>query len=187
MSSQKDVTQLLNAWANGDQSARDKLLSLIYPDLKRRARSLMRWERSDHTLQPTALIHEAYIRIVGEADTDWENREHFYKFATTVMRRILVDYARMRGADKREGSRKKLTLDELGLPAEEKDIDLLALDEALTQFEKVDPLRSGIVELRFFGGFSVEEVAELTRLSVATVKRYQRTALAWLRDSIENS
>jgi RNA polymerase sigma factor (TIGR02999 family) len=184
--SPNNVTQLLKAWRQGDQIARDKLLSMVYPDLRRRAGLLMRRERSNHTLQPTALINEAYIRLVGESDTNWESREHFFKFATKIMRQLLVDYARTRAAEKRGGSRQKLSLDDVGLATKEKDIDLLALDEALTQFEKVDPQRSEVVELRFFGGFSNEEVAELTQRSTATVKRYLRTALAWLRDKIEN-
>lgn len=180
----KNVTELLKAWSHGDQSARDDLLLIIYPDLRRRAGAFMRRERPNHTLQPTALINEAYIRLVDQSSTTWQDREHFFKVASKVMRQVLVDYARAHAAEKRGGGLAKLSLDDIEL-GKERDIDLIALDEALTGFEKIDPRRSGLVELRFFGGFSVEEIAEFTSVSDSTVKRDLRTALAWLRSEMD--
>ena len=182
-----NITQLLKALSGNDQTARDKLFALIYRDLRKRAGALMRWERPNHTLQPTALINEAYIRLVGDAEVDWRDREHFFKFATKVMRHILIDSARKHGADKRGGPLQRVLLDDVELSAKQKDIDLLALDEALTEFEQLDPTRSAVVELRYFGEFSIEEIAELTKLSPATVKRYLKTCLAWMRNRIEGS
>jgi RNA polymerase sigma-70 factor (ECF subfamily) len=177
----QNVTELLKAWSDGNETARDDLLRAIYPDLRRRAGARMRRERPDHTLQPTALINEAYIRLVGQASADWEDREHFFKLVSKIMRQVLIDHARGHAAGKRGGGGPKLSLDDIPESGEEMDVDLLALDEALTRFETMDPRRSALVELRFFGEFSIAEIAGLTGVSESTVKRDLSVAFAWLQ------
>ena len=180
MSSAPRVTELLLAWGGGDQSAFDNLLPLIYDELRRLAAHYLRRERQGHTLQPTALVHEAYLRLVDQTQTRWENRAHFFGAAAQAMRRILVDHARQHKAAKRGGAEQRVTLDEGLAFAPERGLDLLALEDALIKLEQVDPQRSRLVELRFFGGLSTEEVAEVMGVSAATVSRQWRAAKAWL-------
>jgi RNA polymerase sigma-70 factor, ECF subfamily len=182
--SEENVTQLLKAWSEGDQSARDQLWAIVYPSLRRIAGAHMWHERANHTLQPTALIHEAYIRLAGQSSGDWDSRVPFFKLASNVMRHVLVDYARERAARKRGGGWDNLTLDEAIARGEERDIDLITLDEALAKYETVDPEMCTLVELRYYGGFSTDEIAMMFKVSESTVKRDLRTALAWLRSEM---
>lgn len=183
----KDVTELLIRVSSGDEEAHSELMQAVYDELHRCARFFMRRERPDHTLQATALVHEAYIRLVRQKDVQWQNRAQFYAVAAQLMRRILVDYARNRQADKRMGNRLKLTLDEALEVADRKDLDILLLDEALSELAKFDPRQSRIVELRFFSGLSVEETAEVLGISTATVMREWRIAKMWLYSEINRS
>lgn len=178
--SEKGVTQLLLAWSDGDQNALEELLPLVYDELHRMARNYMRRERSNHTLQPTALIDEAYLRLINQAETNWQNRAHFFGVAASIMRKILIDHARYRGAKKRGAGNEDLPLDEALLRQGERDAELLDLDEALRRFEKIDPEKSRIIELRFFGGLSNEETAEVLGVSNSTIKRQWKIAKAWL-------
>jgi RNA polymerase sigma factor (TIGR02999 family) len=184
--SSTDVTRLLVAWSNGDKAAFDQLVPLVYDELRRLAISHLRRQRSDHTLQPTALVHEAYCRLVAEDGIRWQSRVHFLGMATRMMRCILVDHARRRHAAKRGGHALRLSLEaaDLSLPARE--VNLIALDDALKDLAAIDPKQSQIVELRFFGGLGIEETAELLGISPATVKREWRTARAWLYHEINN-
>jgi RNA polymerase sigma factor (TIGR02999 family) len=176
-----DVTHLLGALRKGDRQALDALLPLVYGEMRAVAARALRGERGDHTLQPTALVHEAYLRMVGGENVPWQNRAHFVGCAARVMRNILVDHARARRADKRGGGGHKVTLtDALGL-AEERDLDLIALDDALHALAAFDEQKSRIVELRYFGGLSEEEVAEVLGVSERTVRRGWTMAKAWLR------
>ena len=179
-SPERDVTQLLVDWSHGDESAFAQLTPLIYDELRRLARSHLRRERAGHTLQTTELVHEAYLRIVDQRRVRWQNRAQFYAIAAQMIRRILVDRARSRQAQKRGAARPRLSLDEAGPVAERQDLDLVALDEALEGLSKLDPQQSRIVELRFFAGLSVEETAEVLQISPATLKRQWTTARAWL-------
>ena len=179
-----DVTQLLKAMANGDQKAADDLLPLVYAELHRLAKSYMRRERPDHTLQATALINEAYLRLARE-DTDWNNREHFIGVAANVMRRVLVDYARAHKAEQRGGGLKRVEMhDELFVSAEKLD-EVAALDEALQQLELHNPRQAKVVELRYFGGLSVEQIASLLKVSPRSVKRDWSVARIWLFRELE--
>ena len=183
--SQPDVTQLLLDWSKGDQASLDKLLPVVYQELRRLAQHYVKQERPDHTLQATALVHEAYLKLIDTKSVAWQNRAHFFAVAAQVMRHILVDMARQRRAQKRGGGQ-KVSLDEaLGLPDEEGGVDLVALDEALDRLAEVDPQQSRIVELRYFGGLSVEETAEALGVSPTTVKREWRVARAWLKREIQ--
>ena len=178
-----EVTALLQRWSRGDQEALEQLIPLVYEKLRQLASSRLRAERPGHTLQPTALVNEAYLRLVGQKKVAWQNRSHFYGIAAQMMRRILVDHARRRGAAKREGGvRFVVTIEEEGAP--DRDIELLELDSALSDLGRLDPRQARIVELRFFGGLSVEETAEVAGVSTATVKREWRTARAFLRREI---
>jgi RNA polymerase sigma factor (TIGR02999 family) len=182
--SQPDVTKLLLEWSNGDAQSLEKLLPLVYQELRRLARHYLRQERPDHTLQATALVHEAYFKLIDTDNVQWQNRAHFFGVAAKVMRHILVDMARQRRARKRGGGH-KLPLDEaLGVPDEPGNVNLVALDEALNKLAKVDPRQSEIIELRYFGGLSVEETAEALGVSPTTVKREWRMARAWLLQEI---
>lgn len=175
-----DLTAWLVAWRNGDQAAESRLVAAVYEDLRRIARRRLRAERSDHSLAPTALVHEAYVRLVGLRRLQWQNRAQFFAIAARVMRRILVDHARGHGAEKRGGSGVKVPLTEhLGatLPAE---VDLLDLDSALTRLAAVHPGHAHLVELRFFGGLTIEEAAEVLDRSPAALKRDWAVARAWL-------
>lgn len=180
------ITQLLCEWSEGNQAAVDQLMPLVYDELRRLARSYLRRERPDHTLQSTALVHEAYIRLIDQHSVNWQNRAHFFGIASQMMRRILVNHALARGAAKRGGPATKLSLDE-AVRFEQPDVDLIALDEALKEMETLDPRQARIVELRFFGGLSIEETAEVVNLSPATVKREWSTARLWLRRQISKT
>lgn len=177
------VTQLLQQLSAGSDAAADQLIPLIYAELHDIAERQMRRERGDHTLQPTALVHEAFLRLVGNHDANWQNRQHFLGVAAQAMRRILVDHARRQKAQKRGGGGEKIELDEalMGGADDPTSIDLEALDQALTRLTELDPRQARIVELRFFGGLSVEETAEVVGISPATVKRDWQFAKAWLK------
>ena len=174
------VSVLLQAWARGDVQARDALVPLVYRDLRRRAAAYLRRERSDHTLQPTALVHEAYMRLVGQERVAWRNRAHFFGIAAQVMRRILVDYARERGAAKRPRAALRVDLDDGVGAVRPLDCEVLLLDRALEELKERDPQQAQIVELRYFGGLSEQEVGAVLSLSRATVTREWQTARAWL-------
>jgi RNA polymerase sigma factor (TIGR02999 family) len=174
------VSDLLRSWGRGNVQARDDLLPLVYRELKRRAAAHLRQERRDHTLQPTALVHEAYLRLIGQDRVAWQNRSHFFGIAAQMMRRILVDHAREHQAAKRPGAGLRVALDDrLGasLPI---DCEVLLLDQALDDLTRVDARQAQIVELRYFGGMSEQEVARVLSLSRATVTREWQTARAWL-------
>ncbi len=173
-------SHLLAAWNDGDRAARDRLMQLVYNELRGVARAYMRRERSDHTLQATALVHEAYLRLAGGVAIEWKDRAHFFRAAAQAMRRILVDHTRSLKAAKR-GQGRKVVLEETRLISPSLDLDLLDLDGALGELEKLDERQARIVELRFFAGLTVEETATTLELSPATVKREWRTAKAWLR------
>ena len=179
-----DVTQLLSQWTDGDPRALDELLPLVYDELRRLARIYLQRERSEHTLQSTALVHEAYLRLVNQ-DVSWQNRAHFFGIAAQMMRRVLVDHARGRNASKRGDGVCRVTLDEEIMGAGEKDVDVIALDEALTSLAKFDPQQSRIVELRFFSGLSIEDTSEVLKISPATVKRDWAMAKAWLHREMQ--
>ena len=180
MPSTTRVTELLQAWGGGDQAAFDELLPIVYDELRRLAGHYLRRERPNHTLQPTALVHEAYLRLVDQRQMQWQNRTHFFGAAAQVMRRILVDHARQHGAAKRGGAEQRVTLDEGVAFARERDVNLLALDDALNRLAEVDPQMSRLVELRFFGGLSIDDTAQVLGVSEATVTRQWRAAKAWL-------
>jgi RNA polymerase sigma factor (TIGR02999 family) len=176
----RTVTQLLLAWREGDRSALDRLMPLVYEELRRLAAHYMRGERTGHTLQTTALVNEAYLRLVDHKNIQWQNRTHFFAVASQAMRRVLVDHARSRGYAKRGGGSHRVTFDEGALISHEQDPDLLALDEALSRLSAIDPRKAQIVELRYFGGLSVEETAEVLKVSAVTVMREWSKAKAWL-------
>jgi RNA polymerase sigma-70 factor (ECF subfamily) len=173
------VTLLLKAMKNGDESAAGKLLPLVYNELHRLAKSYMRRERPDHTLQPTALINEAYLRLAQDS-VDWQSRQHFIGVAANVMRRLLVDHARARNAEVRAGGLERVELEEGLMVSNERSSEVLALHDALTHLEAVDPRQAKVVELRYFGGFSVEEIGALLEMSPRTVKRHWALARIWL-------
>ena len=176
----RDVTGLLRAWALGDLAARDQLVEVVHQELRRRAASRLRRERPGHVLQPTALVHEAYLRLVDQQHTDWQSRGQFFAVASEMMRRILVDHARRRNMAKRSGGWARVTLDAAVAPTGPPDVDLLDLDEALTDLAAFDSRKSRVAELRFFGGLSVDETAEALGISSATVDREWQIARAWL-------
>ena len=178
--SSPNVTALLADWSRGNRTALTQLLPLVYAELRRVAARQLRGERADHTLQPTALVHEAYIRLVDQRQVDWRNRAHFFGVAAQVMRRILVDHARRRGADKRGGAVRCVSIDEAADVAAPNDIPILALDHALVRLHEVDAELTRIVELRAFGGLTIEETAHVLGVSPSTAKRDWRTAKAWL-------
>lgn len=182
-----DVTVLLTRVSAGDESAPGKLLELVYDDLRHLAGAYMQDERANHTLQPTALVHEAYLRMVDWENVSWENRAQFFAVAAQVMRHVLVDHARGKNAAKREGSQQKLALDEAVSFANEREFDLLALEEALLTLEKLDPRQAKIVELRFFGGLSIEEAAHVLEISTTTVKREWTIAKAWFQRELSQN
>ena len=176
----QNITLLLVASSAGDQHATDQLMPLVYDELRSLARAHLRRERPGHTLQGTALVHEAYLRLVDQKQVKWQNRAHFFGMASQMIRRILVDHARGHKAAKRGSGAAKLSLDEAILASAKTDVDVIALDDALNDLAKFDPGQSRIVELRFFGGLSIEETAEAVGLSVATVNREWSAARAWL-------
>lgn len=187
MSSQPVVTQLLKHAQTGDRDALDRLLPMVYDELRKLASYQLRRERSNHTLQPTALVHEAYLRLVNQREVQWQDRAHFFGLAAQMMRRILVNHALAHKAEKRGGKEAVISLDEVVAFAAEREVNLVLLDEALARLAEIDPSQAKIVELRFFGGLTVEEVAEVMKISTATVKREWRTAKAWLFAQISNS
>jgi len=186
MSSPQGVTQLLMDWSNGDRAALDELLPVVYDELRRVADGFLRRERPSHTLQPTALVHEAYLRLIDQQSVNWQNRAQFFGIAAQMMRRILINHAEGRHAEKRGGHAPRVSLDEAVSFFEERDINLVALDEALNALAALDSQQSQIVELRFFGGLTVEEVAEVLGLSPATVKREWGSAKLWLRRQLNS-
>lgn len=174
------VSALLQAWAHGDVGARDALMPLVYRELKRRAAAYLRAERPDHTLQPTAVVHEAFLRLAGQHDAGWQNRAHFFGIAAQMMRRILVDHARAHQAAKRPQLALRVDWDERVATTAPPDCELLLLDQALDELAARDPRQSRIVELRYFGGLAEQEVADVLAISRATVSREWRVARAWL-------
>jgi RNA polymerase sigma factor (TIGR02999 family) len=180
MASPPDVTALLAEWSRGNHSALNELLPLVYAELRRMAARQLRRERINHTLQPTALVHEAYLRLVGQREVDWQSRAHFFAVAAQVMRRILVDHARRHGAVKRGEGVRCVSVDDAQEVAASDEIPILALDRALDRLQKVDAGLARIVELRAFGGLTIEEAAQVLEVSPSTVKRDWRTAKAWL-------
>jgi RNA polymerase sigma factor (TIGR02999 family) len=182
-----DVTQLLQQWSNGQEQALDRLLPQIHDELRTLAASYLRRERRDHTLQPTALVNEAFLKLVDQRAAKWQNRAHFFGIAAQAMRRILVDHARAHAADKRGGEFERVPLDDVQALGPTIDVDVLALDEALTRLAAMDPQQSRIVELRFFGGLTTDETAEVMRISPATIGREWRMAKAWLSAELKRT
>lgn len=178
----EEITQLLQGWRAGDPKALDDLLPVVYKELQRLAHFQLRNERPDHTLQSTALVNEAYLRLVGMNSPRWEGRSHFFAIAAQLMRQILVDYARQHRAMKRGGQVETLSIDDTGFfeQGKSQDIDVVALDDALKTLAKMDPRKARVVELRFFGGLNFEEAAEVLKVSSITVQRDWSTARAWL-------
>ena len=174
------VTGLLRAWSRGDPHAREELMPLVYGELRQRAAAYLRRDRADHTLQPTALVHEAYLRLIGQERVTWQNRAHFFGVAAQMMRRILVDHAREHGRAKRPGAGVRVSLDDRIGAAAPAESDLLLLDEALTELSELDPRQGQIVELRYFGGLTETEITEVLAVSRSTVTREWHTARAWL-------
>jgi RNA polymerase sigma-70 factor, ECF subfamily len=174
------ISGLLRAWGHGDLQARDNLLPLVYRELRRRATAYLRRERKEHTLQPTALVHEAYVRLVAQDRVVWQNRAHFFGVAAQMMRRILVDHAREHQSAKRTGSAFRVAFDDRIGSAEPRDCELLLLDDALRELAILDPRQGQIVEFRYFGGMSEQEVAEVLSISRSTVTREWQMARAWL-------
>jgi len=182
-----DVTQLLVAWGDGDQNARDQLMPLVYAELHRLAHRHIRKERPGHTLQTSALVNEAFLRLVDQRDVLWQSRAHFFSIAAQMMRRILVDYARKRQFAKRGGRALQVTLDEELLATKERSAEVVCLDDALIELATIDERKSRVVELKFFGGCSIEEIAEVLGVSPGTVMRDWTLAKAWLRSAMSKS
>jgi RNA polymerase sigma factor (TIGR02999 family) len=184
MSDTHEVTLLLAQWAKGNQKALDDLTPLVYRELRQLAASYLRKERQGHTLQPTALVHEAYVRLVDQSNPTWQSRSHFFGVAARLMRQILVDHARKKHAGKRAGI--KVPLEEAISFRQERTLDLIALDSGLDALEKIDPRKCKAVELRYFGGLSMEEIAQSLDVSAITVRRDLRMAEAWLQREMRN-
>jgi RNA polymerase sigma factor (TIGR02999 family) len=178
------ITQLLQGWRDGDQKSLDALLPLVYNELRRLAHFHLHKERPDHTLQSAALVHEAYLRLVGVEAPLWEGRTHFFAIASQLMRQVLVDYARRRGAGKRGGGVCLLSLQDVGEKARGKEMDIIALDDALQRLAEIDPRQSRIVEMRFFGGLTLKEISTALEIGTATVQRDWTAARAWLHREI---
>lgn len=185
--SDQDVTHLLIQWSKGDSAALEALVPLVYDELRRLAQLYLSREKPGHTLSSTALVHEAYLRLVKQKDVTWQNRAHFFGVAARMMRRILVDHARRHGYAKRGGGAVTLALDETMAPAPQREVSLVALDDALDTLAKLDERQSRMVELRFFGGLSIEETSEVLGVSAPTVKREWASARAWLFREISGS
>jgi RNA polymerase sigma-70 factor (ECF subfamily) len=184
--SSQEVTHLLLAWGNGDQAALDKLMPIVYDDLRRLAKRYMRGQRAGHTLQTTALVNEAYLKLIDSSWVNWQNRAHFYAISAQLIRRVLIDFARAKNSLKRGGDHIKITLDEQIEVPFEKETDLIALDEALQNLAKLSLRQSQIVELRYFGGLNEEEIAETLKISARTVRRDWNVARAWLYRRIKD-
>lgn len=182
----KDVTKLLEAWSDGDGAALEQLMPLVYDELRRMAKRYMNSQPSGHTLQTTALIHEAYLKLAENREKHWQNRAHFFAVAAQAMRHILVDRARARKAEKRGGAAQKVSLEEAAIISNERISEVIALDDALKNLEKEDARKSRVVELRYFGGLSVEETAEVLKISSETVMRDWRFAKTWLLRELSN-
>ncbi|HZN01360.1 MAG TPA: sigma-70 family RNA polymerase sigma factor [Pyrinomonadaceae bacterium] len=180
MASQANITELLSGYARGDKEALDQLMPIVYDELRRQAARYLRREQAGHTLQTTALIHEAYVRLVDQRNVQWQNRAHFFGIAAQLMRRILVDHARTKKRVKRGGSDVRVSLGDATVAVKGQDLDVVALDEALERLARIDEQQSRVVELRFFSGLTVEETAEVMGISKATVKRDWSMAKAWL-------
>ena len=185
--SQKQITQMLVDWGNGDQAALEKLTPLVYNELHRLARRYMGRERPGHTLQTSALVNEAYIRMIDWKEIQWQNRAHFFAVSAQLMRRILVDFARSRNYAKRGGAARKVSLEEATVISREKGADLVALDDALDSLARLNERQSRVVELRFFGGLELEEIAEVMQVSVGTVRRDWSLARAWLHRELSRA
>jgi RNA polymerase sigma factor (TIGR02999 family) len=186
MTNPEGVTQLLVDWSKGDQAALERLMPLVYSELRRLATNYLRRERQGHTLQPTALVNEAYLKLVDQRNAKWQNRAQFFGISAQLMRRILVDHARQHQAAKRGGTdQKRISITSAEKLAQQTEFDLLALNEALDELTKMDPQQGRIVELKFFGGLSIEETAEVLGIGHATVEREWKTARAWLRRQLE--
>lgn len=182
----QQITALLHEWKQGKKDAFDELFPFVYDELRRRASNYLRNERSGHTLQTTALVNEAYMKLVDKDEIDYEDRNHFFAIAANAMRRILVDYARTRKRDKRGGKNENLPLDEArGISTNEKSVDLVALDEALNELAKFDERQAKVVELKYFGGMTNEETAEVLGVSNVTVRRDWNMAKAWLHQELK--
>ena len=184
MDSPGDITQLLEEWRRGNDSAASKLLPIVYDDLRRLAKEYFRDQRCDHTLQPTALVHEVVLRLLGQEQCNWENRAQFFFAGAQAMRMLLIDHSRRKRAVKRGGDGRRLTLGEIAEPARRREEYLIALDDALKDLELLDPQLVQLVELRFFGGFTIEETAQVLEVSTMTVKRSWRVARGWLHREI---
>jgi len=185
--SQKQITQMLMDWGNGDQAALEKLTPLVYGELHRLARRYMGRERPGHTLQTSALVNEAYIRLIDWKNIQWQNRAHFFAVSAQLMRRILVDFARSRNYAKRGGAARNVSLDEAMVVSREKGADLVALDDALASLARLNERQSRVVELRFFAGLELDEIAEVMKVSVGTVRRDWTLARAWLHRELSRS
>ena len=182
-----EITQLLAEWSEGNQAALDKLYPLVYNELRRLAHGYLRRERKGHTLQTTALINEAYLRLVDQKYVHWANRSHFFGISAQIMRRILIDHARRYDYAKRGGGAQRISLDEVAVVAKERALSLLMLDEALKSLAEIDPRRSEVVELRYFGGLNNEEIARVLKISENTVTRDWNMARAWLYQELSRS
>jgi RNA polymerase sigma factor (TIGR02999 family) len=182
-----DLSALLKAWGHGDLAARDQLMPVVYEELRRRARAYFRREQVGHGLQPTALVHEAYLRLIRQDRVIWENRAQFYGVAAQMMRRILVDHARARGMAKRSGQWTRVSLVDVAAAHHPDDVDVLDLHAALDELAAFDPRKSQVAELRFFGGLSLEETGHVLNVSIATVEREWRAARAWLYSRLKGS
>jgi RNA polymerase sigma-70 factor (ECF subfamily) len=185
--SSQSISLLLRRWSDGDSGALEQLMPLVYGELRRMAQRYMRQQPSSHTLQATALIHEAYLRLAGQEDKRWENRAHFFGVAAQAMRHILVDYARARNTGKRGGEALTVSLEEAAIVSKERAAGLVALDDALAELARLSPRQGRVVELRYFGGLSVEETAEVLKVSVDTVTRDWRQAKAWLHRELNKT
>lgn len=181
------LTLLLNEWKQGDKDALEKLMDYVYDDLKKRAAVYMKYQRSEHSLQTTGLVHEAFIKLVDKNQIEWQDRQHFFAIASKVMRRILIDHARHRNREKRGGKNENLPFEETKhiLPRESSPVDLLVLDEALNSLAEFDERLAKIVELKYFGGLTLDEIAAMLDVSRATVKRDWNIAKAWLKDYLK--
>lgn len=177
---QHEVTRILHDWSGGDANAPARLMPFVYDELRRLARIFLARERGAHTLQPTALVHEAYLRLVDQRSVKWQNRAHFYGLASSMMRRVLIDHARAHATEKRGGAALHLSLDDVQVPLEQRAAGLLALDEALEKLAQMDERKCRVVEMRFFGGLSDEEIAEVLQVTTRTVLRDWKKARLWL-------
>jgi len=184
---QHEVTQILHEWSDGDADAPARLMPFVYDELRRQARNYLSRERDAQTLQPTALVHEAYLRLVDQTRISWQNRAHFFGIASNMMRRILVDHARAHATGKRGGAAVRLSIDDVQIPLEQRAADFVALDEALEELSKFDERKARIVEMRFFGGLTDEEIAEVLGITTRTVWRDWKTARLWLFRELSNS